>query len=173
VTETIADTDDRTSVPTPAKGAHPKFNHVAMSVPSDLLREQGRKEILDFYGEVFGWQEMPTQTEDGRVFVLMAYEFGQFVFLIADDDPMTCPRKDHFGMSVPSIEMLEEFLAKCEAYREKDDRVDIVPKHTDDFGVLKLTSFYVRYLLPLMIEVQHFEWVPGGEYKEPEIAPLS
>jgi hypothetical protein len=27
--------------------------------------------------------------------------------------------------------------------------------------VLKLHAFYVRYLLPLQIEVQHFEWAPG------------
>src|SRR3954464_2735745 len=169
MTETAA----RTDTPTPAKGAHPKFNHVAMSVPAELLDDDGRKQILDFYGEVFGWQEMPTQTEPGRTFVLMAYEFGQFVFLVADKEPMACPRKDHFGMSVPSMEMLDDFYAKCQAYRERDDRVDLIDKHVDDFGVLKLTSFYVRYLLPLMIEVQYFEWVPGGEYKEPEVAPLS
>ena len=94
----------------------------------------------------------------------MAYEFGQFVFLIADKKPMTAPRMDHFGMSVDTMAELDEFLARCKAYKEKDDRVDIVEKHVDDYGVLKLTGFYVRYLLPLMIEVQHFEWVPGGEY---------
>ena len=29
----------------------------------------------------------------------------------------------------------------------------------EDFTVLKLHSFYVRYLLPLMVEVQYFEMV--------------
>jgi hypothetical protein len=161
------------STPVEAKGPHPKFNHVAMSVPADLLDDKGRKEILDFYSEVFGWQEMPTETEDRVRLVLMAYEFGQFVFLIADKNPMQAPRMDHFGMSVDSMAELDEFLARCQAYKEKDDRVDIVPKHTDDYGVLKLTGFYVRYLLPMMIEVQHFEWVAGGEYHTPNVAPAS
>jgi hypothetical protein len=31
----------------------------------------------------------------------------------------------------------------------------------DDFKVLKLHNFYVRYLLPLMVEVQCYEWAPG------------
>ena len=29
----------------------PTFNHVAMSVPVDLLEPSGRRELLDFYGE--------------------------------------------------------------------------------------------------------------------------
>ena len=36
-----------------------------------------------------------------------------------------------------------------------------VDRNVEDFGVVKLHSFYVRYLLPLMIEVQCFEWAPG------------
>jgi hypothetical protein len=31
----------------------------------------------------------------------------------------------------------------------------------EDFQVLKLHSFYVRYRLPLRIEVQCFEWAEG------------
>jgi hypothetical protein len=31
----------------------------------------------------------------------------------------------------------------------------------DDFVALKLHSFYVRYRLPLKVEVQCFEWAPG------------
>jgi hypothetical protein len=159
--------------PVESKGPHPKFNHVAMSVPADLLDDKGRKEILDFYSEVFGWQEMPTETEDKVRLVLMCYEFGQFVFLIADKNPMQAPRMDHFGMAVDSEAELDEFLDRCQKYKAKDDRVDIVAKHSDDYGVLKLTSFYVRYLLPMMIEVQHFDWVQGGEYHAPNVAPSS
>ena len=145
------------STPVEAKGPHPKFNHVAMSVPADLLDDKGRKEILDFYSEVFGWQEMPTETEDRVRLVLMAYEFGQFVFLIADKNPMQAPRMDHFGMSVDSMAELDEFLARCRAYKEKDDRVDIIDKSAENHGPLTITSFYVGFLLPMMVEVQHFQ----------------
>jgi hypothetical protein len=91
------------------------------------------------------------------------------VFLIADPDepPMSCPRLDHFGMSVSSMEELDDLLARSQAYKAKDDRVDIIDKHTDDYGMLKLHSFYVRYLLPLMVEVQYFEMTPDAEAPAP------
>lgn len=136
----------------------PRFNHVAMSVPADLLDEAGRRAIVDFYSEVFGWQELPTETIDRKRLVLSAWRYDQFVFLIADDPPMTCPRLDHFGLGVDTMEELDTFLARAKAYRERDPRVEIIDKKTDHYPGLDLTSFYVRYLLPMMVEVQHYQW---------------
>jgi hypothetical protein len=152
---------------TETKTRTPRFNHVAMSVPADLLDADGRAAILDFWGRVFGFEELPTETEDRRKLVLQAYDWEQFVFLIADDPPMACPRLDHFGMSVGSLEELEAFHAKAKAYAEEDDRVDLIEQHVDEHaGVLSLHSFYVRFLLPMMIEVQYFDW-------DPEVAKLN
>jgi hypothetical protein len=134
----------------------PRFNHVAMSVPADLLDERGRHDLVDFYSNVFGWQELPTETVDRHKLVLSAYRYDQFVFLIADDSPMTCPRLDHFGMGVGSMLELDELLASAKAYQQKDDRVDIIDKRTEHHPGLDLTSFYVGFLLPMMVEVQHF-----------------
>ncbi len=136
----------------------PRFNHVAMSVPADLLDEQGRADLLAFYGDVFGWDELPTETKDRYRLVMRAHDNEQFVFLIAEDSPMSCPRLDHFGMSVGSAEELEEIYAKAQAWAAKDDRVDLIEKKGEDMhGVLVLTSFYVRFLLPMMVEIQHFD----------------
>jgi hypothetical protein len=134
----------------------PRFNHVAMSVPADLLDEGGRRDLVDFYSNVFGWQELPTETVDRHKLVLSAYRYDQFVFLIADDSPMTCPRLDHFGMGVGSMLELDELLASAKAYQQKDDRVDIIDKRTEHHPGLDLTSFYVGFLLPMMVEIQHF-----------------
>jgi hypothetical protein len=134
----------------------PRFNHVAMSVPADLLDERGRHDLVDFYSNVFGWQELPTETVDRHKLVLSAYRYDQFVFLIADDSPMTCPRLDHFGMGVGSMLELDELLASAKAYQQKDDRVDIIDKKTEHHPGLDLTSFYVGFLLPMMVEIQHF-----------------
>jgi hypothetical protein len=136
----------------------PRFNHVAMSVPADLLGEQGRKELCDFYGEVFGWNELPTETVDRKKLVFGVHTIEQFVFLIADDPPMTCPRLDHYGLSVGTEAELDDVLAKAKAYRERDDRVDIVDKETTDHGMLAITSIYVRYLLPMMVEIQWWDY---------------
>jgi hypothetical protein len=129
-----------------------------MSVPADLLDENGRRDLVDFYTNVFGWQELPTETVDRHKLVLSAYRYDQFVFLIADDSPMTCPRLDHFGMGVGSMQELDDLLAGAKAYKEKDDRVDIIDKKTDDHGMLAITSVYVRYLLPMMVEIQWWDW---------------
>jgi hypothetical protein len=136
---------------------HPRFNHVAMSMPADALDERGRSDVIDFCNEVFGWTEIEQLTKDRAQLVLQAYTYGQFVFLIAEDEPMQAPRMDHFGMQVATMDELDDMLAKARTYKEKDDRVDIVDKSAEDFGPLVLTSFYVRHLLPLMVEVQHYE----------------
>ncbi len=136
----------------------PTFNHVAMSVPADRLGEQSREEILRFYGEVFGWTEMPTMTEDRVRLVLRVYNNEQFVFLHADPEPMRCPGLDHFGMSVGTPEQLYEMLERARQFKARDDRVEIVEPQVEDHKVLKLHNFYVRYRLPMMIEVQCYEW---------------
>ena len=136
-----------------------RFNHVAMSVPADLLDETGRAEIARFYGDVFGWREHPTMTEDRKRLVMGVHSYDQFVFVIADDSPMQAPKGDHFGMAVDSLDELHEVQRRAESFAAADDRVSIIGYDVEDFGVLKLHSFYVRYLLPLMVEVQFFELV--------------
>jgi len=136
----------------------PRFNHVAMSLPSELLGAEHRKEIVSFYEDVFGWNEQPVMTLDGQRLVLSAYTYEQFVFLIADDSPRACPRLDHFGISVATEDELDDMLARARRYQEHDDRVDIVDKKVDDHGMLAITSFYVRYLLPMMVEVQWWDF---------------
>ena len=149
------------------KPGHPRFNHVGISVSADLLDEQGRRDIVSFYSEVFGWQELPTETVDRQKLVMMAYSYDQFVFLIANEEPLTAPRLDHFGMGVATEEELDEFYAKARAYRERDDRVDLIDKQTEHHPGLDLTSFYVGYLLPMMVEVQYFDFNPQGAPSAP------
>ncbi len=141
----------------------PRFNHVAMSVPSTLLEPAGRAELTAFYGDVFGWNELPTETIDGARLIFGVHAMEQFVFLIADDAPMTCPRLDHYGLSVGTEAELDDVLAKAKAWQARDERVDIVDKKTDDHGMLAITSIYVRFLLPMMVEIQWWDFKGAGE----------
>jgi hypothetical protein len=136
----------------------PRFNHVAMSLPADLLSAAHREEIVRFYHEVFGWEEIPMLTEDQRRLVLSVYTTEQFVFLIADDSPMTCPRLDHYGISVATEAELDRMLDRAKAFQREDDRVDIIDKKVEDHSVLAITSCYIRYLLPMMVEVQWWDY---------------
>ena len=141
-----------------AESRKPRFNHVAMSVPAELLGDSGRAELCRFYGDVFGWKELPTETVDRKKLVFGVHEIEQFVFLIADDAPMVCPRLDHYGLSVATIDELDAVLDAAKAFREHDDRVDVIDKATTDHGMLKITSIYVGYLLPMMVEIQYWEF---------------
>jgi hypothetical protein len=50
---------------------------------------------------------------------------------------------------------------RAAAWRERlPDEVELIePSHEDHAGVLRLHSFYVRYRLPMMLEVQYFEFL--------------
>ncbi len=147
----------------------PTFNHVAMSVPADLLDEAGRAALLRFYGDVFGWTEMPTLTRDRERLVMRAHSNEQFVFLVADPEPMRCPEGDHFGLSVGTPAELEAIRDRAAKFAERDPDVVIDEGAVEDYRVLKLHSFYVRYRLPLRIEVQCYEWAEGvGPQSLPE-----
>jgi hypothetical protein len=124
----------------------PRINHVAISVDADVLDDEGRAALLDFYSEVFGWTE----------------ELRQFVYLLpAKDEFMVTPGMDHFGMEVSSKEELLEILERVTVYQGKDDRVSVtdvgtmVTQHKGDEHTL--TNVYIKFLIPLWIELQHIE----------------
>ncbi|MGQ0823411.1 MAG: hypothetical protein ACT4OX_00015 [Actinomycetota bacterium] len=136
----------------------PRMNHVAMSLSPDMLDEEHRRLRADFYADVFGFVDLPMMTIDRKRQVFQVHTIEQFVFLIADDPPMACPRLDHFGLSVGAESELDDILARAKAWQARDDRVDIVDKNTEDHGMLAITSIYVRYLLPMMVEIQWWDY---------------
>ena len=136
----------------------PRFNHVAMSMPADLLDARNRAEVCRFWSEVFGFEEMEVMTEDRRRLILSCVHWDQFIFLIADDQPMQAPRMDHFGFAVGSLDELRGVRDRAAAFRARDDRVDLVDLHVDDQEVVKIHSVYVGYLLPMLCEVQWWEF---------------
>jgi hypothetical protein len=145
-----------------APPSQPRFNHIALTVPPELLNESGRKQILDFYGEVFGWTEHAMLTEDRSRLVMGCHRIDQFVFLLAGDKTTDCGPFDHFGMAVGSLGELRATLERARRYAERDPRVEITDHGVEDHGILKLHAAYVRFLLPMMFEVQYYEF-PEGE----------
>ena len=137
---------------------NPRFNHVAMSLPADQLDLDGRRDICRFFGDVLGFEELDVMTEDRRRLVLSCVHWDQFIFLVAEDDPMRCPRMDHFGMSVGTLDELVNLEKRIEAFRAGDDRVDLINLSVDDQGVVKIHSVYVKYILPMMCEFQYWEF---------------
>jgi hypothetical protein len=137
----------------------PRLNHVAMTMSPDALDDHGRAEIKDFYGDVFGWSEGDNSGEQGNPLIMMTGEVMQFVYLLPGDPALACPTLDHFGLEVSSVEEIEAIVAKAKAWQEKDDRVRIIDVKARSSegprGHYTLTSAYIGYLLPMMVELQH------------------
>lgn len=141
----------------------PRLNHVAISVDPTILDERGRADVLAFYSEVFRWTEGDNTGEKGNPLILYTGAFGQFVYLLPATPAMQAPPLDHFGLQVATVEEINEIVARAQRFRERDDRVRIIERTSrtthgtaDDYT---LTSAYVGFVLPLMIELQHLERV--------------
>ena len=142
----------------------PVLNHVALSLDPAVLDEQGRAEILDFYGDVFGWTEGDNSGESGNPLILYTGVFAQFIYLLPAEPFVVAPALDHFGLQVDTKSELEAIVERARKRQAGDDRVRIIdvasrttPGPTQDFV---LTSAYIGFLLPLMVELQHIEAVP-------------
>jgi phytoene dehydrogenase-like protein len=153
--------------------AKTRINHVAMSVPADTLDDTTRKELLEFYGEVFGWSEYVAPEEPGNPLIMRMAEPTQFVYVHPEPGGgMVAPRLDHFGVEVATEAELDEILERARRFAERDDRVEIIDKKVTVYGTdesaapelagleVALVNCYVRYRLPLMVEVQHFRLTP-------------
>jgi len=66
-------------------------------------------------------------------------------------------------MAVATPAVLDRMYQAACREREADPRVEIEERKAEDFGVLVLHSFYVRYRVPLWLEVQCFEWTQGAD----------
>lgn len=137
----------------------PRMNHVAMSVPADLLGAEGRADLCRYFSEVLGFDEMPTMTVDRKRLILSCVHWDQFIFLIAEDDPMRCPPLDHFGFAVGTLDELVGARDRAAAFRASDPRMRLEDLSVDDQGPIKIHSIYVGYLLPMMCELQYWEFV--------------
>lgn len=143
--------------------ARPTLNHVAISMDPAVLDETGRADVLEFFGEVFGWSEGDNTGEAGDPLILYTGAFGQFVYLLPADPPLTAPPLDHFGLQVETLDDLHEIVGRAQVYAARDERVRVIDVHsgtthgsTHDYT---LTSAYIGFVLPLMIELQHLERV--------------
>jgi hypothetical protein len=137
---------------------NPRFNHVAMSLDAEMLDAHNRADICRFWSEVFGFDEIEVMTQDRRRLILSCVHWDQFIFLIAEDDPMRCPRMDHFGFAVGTLDELVAARDRAVEFRRQDQRVDLIDLAVDDRGPIKIHSIYVGYLLPMLCELQWWEF---------------
>lgn len=139
----------------------PVLNHVALTVPRTLVTESPqRRSLLEFYESVFGWRAIDLMTIEGERLVLHLHQLTHFLYLVGGDVPTTVGPGDHFGIEVYERAALETVIARAKAFKaERDPTVEVVDITTEDYGPIRIHNAYIRYLLPLMVEVQFYEGV--------------
>jgi hypothetical protein len=139
----------------------PILNHVALTVPRRLVSDTPeRRKLLEFYETVFGWRAIDVMSVEGERVVLHLHQLSHFIYLVGGDAPPTLPSGDHFGIEVYERGTLTAIVDRAKAFKaERDPLVEIVDVDREDYGSIRIYNAYIRYLLPLMVEVQYYEGV--------------
>jgi len=141
-----------------------RFNHMELTLPRGTLDADARADIAGFYGDVFDWRVSEVELF-GQTNLLLGCDptAQQFILLAESDKPMASPGYDHLGMLCDTRDEVDDLLAACTRFQEKDDRVRI--KIYDDLVTPPVTTkaFYVRFLLPIWFDVQCITYDTGSE----------
>jgi len=139
----------------------PILNHLALTVSRRLVSDTPeRRDLLDFYERVFGWRAIDMMSVEGQRLVLHLHQLSHFLYLVGGETPARAPAGDHFGIEVYEPETLAAIVTCARAFKaERDPAVEIVDPAVEEYGTIRIHNAYIRYLLPLMVEVQYYEGV--------------
>lgn len=139
----------------------PILNHLALTVSRPLVSDTPeRRNLLEFYERVFGWRAIDVMSVEGERLVLHLHQLSHFLYLVGGDTPASAPAGDHFGIEVYEPETLAAIVDRAKAFKaERDPAVEIIDTAVEEYGTIRIHNAYVRYLLPLMVEVQYYEGV--------------
>ena len=63
---------------------------------------------------------------------------------------------DHIGVLVETEAALDDLVERAVAFRGGDPRVRTIAKARTPAGEVEVVNAYVGFVLPLMVEIQHF-----------------
>ena len=138
-----------------------RINHVELTVPHGFVAANGDA-VATFFAAVFGFRRTIFPGLEVAHLVLASDEDGsQFLFLCEAPEPAILRGDDHLGFHLDSEAQVDAALARCQAQQLNDPRVEIRLFEDLDLERTVTRAFYVRYLLPLWIDVQHIRAKPG------------
>lgn len=140
-----------------------RFNHMELTLPIGTLARD-RDAIVSFYDEVFGFEAIDVPLFDSSGLLLRTDpETSQFLLLMEQETHLQSPGYDHLGFLFETREEVDEKLALCKQWQQKDERLRL--KEYDDLVISPTVThaFYVHYLLPIWFDVQVIEYDAGSE----------
>ena len=146
----------------------PTINHVAVTVPRDLLDADGRRRIADFFGSCFGLKEDAQWSKDRQLMVLRSGPpdrpqhdaKGLYMAIIGHDKPSTANpglMGDHFGITCKSLHQFNTCLTRVRDFAAKDKSIELINEETTRAEGGTLHMFYFRFVTPFAVEVQYFD----------------
>lgn len=139
-----------------------RINHLELTLtPGTLAQEKAN--LNGFYQDIFGWEgiEVPMVKLDCAKYLLrFDAESSQFLFLTEEPNALKSSSYDHIGLILEDRTAVDVAYEKARQWQQKDARVEIMEMQDMDAGMLNNHSFYVRYILPLWIELQALEYKP-------------
>ena len=121
-----------------------------MSVPPGTLTDEWRGQVLDFYGRLFGWQEMDELRRPDRLTIAVG---RSYINVRERPDAATYNGYEHFGVAVESADAARAIWAEAST---SNLGVEIDPPDPPSETADGFISYRLRYLLPLTVEVQYF-----------------
>jgi hypothetical protein len=125
-----------------------------------------RADIKAFYADLLGWEalDVPILRQTGLLLRTDA-ETSQFILVTEQRAHLSSPGFDHLGLLCDSRAEVDALLAKAKEWQRRDARVEL--EEYDDLvtGPVTTHAFYVRYLLPIWLDVQVLEYAEGAEPK--------
>jgi hypothetical protein len=138
-----------------------RFNHMELTLPRGAL-EAARSEIKTFYADLFGWDalDVPILKQTGLL-LRTDPETSQFILITEQRAHLVSPGFDHLGVLCETRSEVDALLARARDWQRRDGRVEL--KEYDDLvtGPVTTHAFYVRYLLPIWLDVQVLEYAEG------------
>jgi hypothetical protein len=117
-----------------------------------------------FYREVFGFETIDVPIFDQSGLLLRTDpETSQFLLVTEQKKYMNSPGYDHLGFLYETRAEVDSILAECQRRAEQDPRIQI--KEYEDLvtGPTTVHAFYVRFLLPIWLDVQVINYDAGSE----------
>jgi hypothetical protein len=131
-----------------------------VTVPVEQLAGVARRELLEFYREVFGWHENPGLAIPGERIFLRAPTDTQYITIRASEAPMHTSGYEHLGIIVDSEAELRAIHERVAAMASRFPDLELQRIQSEYGGAL--LTFRVRFRLPLTFEIQHLRMQAGN-----------
>jgi hypothetical protein len=155
------------------------LSHCAITIPRGTLTSEYRADLVEFYGEVFGFGVSPVEAQPstqraGRNMVTLVLDEGyeHFLVLLESDMPIDVRDVEHFGIEVTSSDELDRLYGRCVEFQRRDPRLWLssLPARTpqpqpeyDNWTQrgIDRRAFNLRYRLPFALEISHNDYLEG------------